>query len=233
MPTVARRMSVLVLLELVVCSGAIQQAQASSPGDFKVSLPAPSKKKEPINKVLGWQLSVQDDETPVTLGKIRGHGSLADWNLAHPDQTIATGDQVVEVNGVQWNSNSKEFADSIAKQFVASKERGEGLSLVLRRRVDDAQLSKPASLVDRGEQQQEGETGAAAAAEDSQKSTAAAEAEKSTAAAEEVARTAMKIEGLVSAWNKVHPEDGIDTTSKHFSDALAVLIRRATTVPSK
>jgi len=213
MPTGARNMSALVFLGLVVCSRAIQQTQASGPAEFAVSLPAPSKEKGPISKVIGWQLKVENDETPVTLGKIRGHGSVAAWNDAHPDKSVAPGDQVVEVNGVQWNHNSKEFADSIAKQFVASKERGEGMSLVLRRVSEKAD--------EKGEQQQqaqEGEAGAAAAPEDSQ---------KTTAAADEVARTAMKIEGLVSAWNKVHPEDGIDTASKHFTNALAVLIRRA------
>jgi len=212
-------MLALVLLDLVARSCAIQQVQASGSADFAVSLPAPPKKNGPISKVLGWQLTVESDETPVTLGKIRGHGSVADWNLAHPDQSIAPGDQVVEVNGVKWNSDSKDFADIIAKQFVASREKGEGMSLVLRRRAEGAQAAGGAE-----ERAQEGGAGAAAAPEDSQ---------KSTAGAEEVARTAMKIEGLVSAWNKVHPEDGIDTTSKHFSDALAVLIRRASTSSGK
>mmetsp|Transcript_27857 Transcript_27857/g.63146 ORF Transcript_27857/g.63146 Transcript_27857/m.63146 type:complete len:259 (+) Transcript_27857:78-854(+) len=249
MPTGARRMLALVLLDLVARSCAIQQVQASGSADFAVSLPAPPKKNGPISKVLGWQLTVESDETPVTLGKIRGHGSVADWNLAHPDQSIAPGDQVVEVNGVKWNGDTRAFEAALGKEIQATMRAPLRL---LRLTVQRRKLAEQAAKAQEQETEQMIEATAQRSniqrVEVEEKATISADIQEKTQIGEEKANgstdvqatgsnlleerptltaeaqaelSISKVEGLIAAWNKLHPEDPIELDQEKFRKAMS------------
>ncbi|CAK0894677.1 unnamed protein product [Prorocentrum cordatum] len=87
--------------------------------EFLVPLVVP-KSSDPLAKVLGWQLVVEDDQTPVSIGKVRAEGAVAQWNAAHPDQAIFPGDKVIKVNRIPWHNNSKAFADRLYKEVQVS-----------------------------------------------------------------------------------------------------------------
>ncbi|CAK0802767.1 unnamed protein product, partial [Prorocentrum cordatum] len=106
--------------------------ETGTPASFVAALRVPkSNGGDSIAKILGWQLDVEGDGVPITIGKVRRTGSVAAWNAAHPKQAIRAGDQIVKVNGVPWRQNSLLFADRIAKQFQASQEQTNGASRLL------------------------------------------------------------------------------------------------------
>jgi len=84
---------------------------------------------------MGWSVGVtfdmDTDFQPVSILKVKKNGVLQEWNDAHPDKAVLVGDEVVQVNDIQWHANSQIFAERIKGQFLAAKHQAAGAKMVL------------------------------------------------------------------------------------------------------
>jgi len=84
---------------------------------------------------IGWQLASDSDTTPVQVAKIRGTGTVHNWNEHNPLNDIQVGDRIARVNNVLWHGHAKQFIDRLNVQLEAAKA-GKGkasVSLLLQR----------------------------------------------------------------------------------------------------
>jgi len=95
---------------------------------FAVDLPVA------VDNPVGWQLvSPEDDNTPVTIEKIRRFGSVTTWNDDHPTDYIQTGDQLLKVDGLMWHNNTKVFLRKVAGLLRRSTQQNGTVKVMLQR----------------------------------------------------------------------------------------------------
>jgi hypothetical protein len=176
------------------------------------------KVKGGLNKTLGWQLTVNDSDGAVEIGKVRNEGLLASWNAAHPYQVVSPGDQIVEVNGIPFETNKGGFLANVTRELEDSRSRKETVSLVLRRRVRRiASYTSTDENASPKELDQDVDEGGGHAPTSSH---------LSAAEASEASRVAEKIEHAMRYWNNRFPDRKIEMSSKLFGDALALHVAK-------
>ncbi|CAK0810286.1 unnamed protein product [Prorocentrum cordatum] len=93
---------------------------------------------------LGWQIAPTEDtdsgNSGVVVKAIDQTGLVSRWNEGHPDQSIAPGDHIIEVNGASWElyDTDKEFFNLVLSELQPDgheRSAGELLQLTLERRV--------------------------------------------------------------------------------------------------
>merc|ERR1719171_270516 len=87
------------------------------------------------DKAPGWQLKSDNETAPVSVGKVRGAGTVNDWNDQNPLYDIQVGDEITKVNNVQWHGNTKQFMARFNIQMEAAR-KGNGkqsVTLLVRR----------------------------------------------------------------------------------------------------
>merc|ERR1719221_1163219 len=93
---------------------------------------------------MGWQLNSSVDWMPVSISKIRQEGALAAWNKQHPESKVLPGDEIIQVNKISWQHNTKAFAQRIKKYLNATDES---------RSLVTMKIQRPRSVVDKLEDQ--------------------------------------------------------------------------------
>jgi hypothetical protein len=79
--------------------------------------------RDPIHQAMGWRLNSSVDWQPVSIAKLRATGLVAKYNKEHPDAKIRAGDEVIQVNHIQWHHSASAFAERIGAQFVAAQKK--------------------------------------------------------------------------------------------------------------
>jgi len=83
---------------------------------------------------IGWQLETsEDDNTPVSIGKIRRLGSVTTWNEDHPTDYIQTGDQLLKVDNLLWHNNTKVFMRKLVSLMRRSTQQNATIKVMLQR----------------------------------------------------------------------------------------------------
>lgn len=180
------------------------------------------KMKGGMNKTLGWQLAVNDNDGAVEISKVRNEGLLASWNAAHPHQAVSPGDQIVEVNGIQFEANKGGFVANVTRELEDAHSRNETVSLVLRRRV--RRIASYTST-DENAGQKESDQDA-----DQEGPSAPTNSHLSAAEASEASRVAEKMEHAMRYWNNRFPDRQIEMSSKLFGEALALHVAKVNDV---
>jgi hypothetical protein len=99
---------------------------------FSVELPVASPED------MGWDLSITDNQAPVSIGKVLERGSASDWNREHPLKDIQAGDQIMQVDDNVWRNSTRRFMLRFGQQLLAAADghRNGGkrtVSMLLRR----------------------------------------------------------------------------------------------------
>merc|ERR1719222_564813 len=81
---------------------------------------------------LGIVLNRNADFAACTLYSIQKTGLIQEWNEAHPGKDVHVGDEIVQVNDIQWHANTETFMNRIKGQFVSARKRVDGASDILR-----------------------------------------------------------------------------------------------------
>lgn len=248
----ARGAAVAALLQLaVVCSVAVSIQYAPGEGDgltgnatvaddgaggtsrFTVRIRVPKGKsasKEPQAKLMGWQLG-SEAGGPVRVLKIRGKGIVARHNADNAERPIVAGDELVEVNGVKWTGDTRAFEAALGKEIQATmmaKERLLRFTVQRRKQAEQA----PKALAQAAESQEEtqiGEQKANTSANVPAMGSNLLEEKAANSADSQVELSVSKVEGLIAAWNKLHPEDPIELDPEAFRKAMGMsLVSRRT-----
>merc|ERR1740121_1258804 len=85
---------------------------------------------------MGWQLLHADDWKPVTIGKIKSSGIVAQYNSENPDARLLVGDELVEVDKINWHNNATKFMRRLQEKFEKTRnvpEKLRVLNLAIRR----------------------------------------------------------------------------------------------------
>mmetsp|Transcript_26523 Transcript_26523/g.74082 ORF Transcript_26523/g.74082 Transcript_26523/m.74082 type:complete len:277 (+) Transcript_26523:139-969(+) len=265
-----RSAAVAALLQLaVVCSLAVSVQHAPSEGGglmgnpadienvetgttwFSVRIKVPtgeSASKEPQAKLMGWQLG-SEQGSPVQVLKIRSQGIVARHNAGGGERPILAGDELVEVNGVKWNGDTRAFEAALGKEIQATMRAPLRL---LRLTVQRRKLAEQAAKAQEQETEQMIEATAQRSniqrVEVEEKATISADIQEKTQIGEEKANgstdvqatgsnlleerptltaeaqaelSISKVEGLIAAWNKLHPEDPIELDQEKFRKAMS------------
>lgn len=105
----------------------VEGAEDAADKQFAVELPV-----GPENPI-GWQLESEDDNAPVSIGKIRRFGSVTTWNEDHPTDYIQTGDQLLKVDGLMWHNNTKVFMKKLVSLIRRSTQQNATVKVMLKR----------------------------------------------------------------------------------------------------
>jgi hypothetical protein len=231
-------------------------AQEAGVSNFTVEIKMPTAKaaaKEPQAKLMGWKLGTEEGR-PVQIVKIRGKGMLAKHNSGNDEKSIIAGDELVEVNGVKWTGDTRAFEAALGKEIQATmmaKERLLRFTVQRRKQAEQA----PKALAQAAESQEttkmieatshessinrvetEGKASSSAGMQEEtqiseQKANASADvpAMGSNLLEDKVELSVSKVEGLIAAWNKLHPEDPIELDPEAFRKAMGMsLVSRHT-----
>mmetsp|Transcript_40652 Transcript_40652/g.109047 ORF Transcript_40652/g.109047 Transcript_40652/m.109047 type:complete len:328 (-) Transcript_40652:165-1148(-) len=227
-------------------------AQEADVSRFTVEIKMPTAKsasKEPQAKLMGWKLGTEEGK-PIQLVKIRGKGMLANHNSGNVEKPIIAGDELVEVNGVKWNGDTRAFEAALGKEIQATMRAPLRL---LRLTVQRRKLAEQAAKAQEQETEQMIEATAQRSniqrVEVEEKATISADIQEKTQIGEEKANgstdvqatgsnlleerptltaeaqaelSISKVEGLIAAWNKLHPEDPIELDQEKFRKAMSV-----------
>ncbi|CAK0847340.1 unnamed protein product [Prorocentrum cordatum] len=71
---------------------------------------------------MGLELSFDTDYQPVSVSKVKKHGLVEEWNTANPGNDVHVGDEIVQVNSIQWHHNTPDFVKRISGQFKAGRK---------------------------------------------------------------------------------------------------------------
>lgn len=71
---------------------------------------------------MGWKLNASVDWMPLSIEKIFKTGIIPRYNKEHPDAKILVGDEILQVNHVQWHHNAKVFEERLKAQFTAGQK---------------------------------------------------------------------------------------------------------------
>jgi len=208
--------------------------------------------KEPQAKLMGWKLGNEEGKPILIVkirgkGMLADHNSGTG-----DEKPINAGDELVEVNGVKWTGDTRAFDAALGKEIQASMKKGGSpiLRLTLQRRKQ-AEQAAPQALAQAAEGQETTQTVEAAAqgssihqVETEEKANSTASMQEKTQIIEEkahgsadvqamasnlleeketqVSLSVSKVEGLIAAWNRLHPEDPIDIDHGAFRKAMGV-----------
>jgi len=81
---------------------------------------------------LGIVINMMADFEPATVYKVQKTGLVEEWNNAHSGQDVHVGDEVVQVNNIQWHANTGTFMERIKGQFLAGRSQKDGASDMLK-----------------------------------------------------------------------------------------------------
>jgi len=81
---------------------------------------------------LGIIINRNADFEPATIYKVQKIGLIEEWNRAHPRKDVHVGDELVQVNDIQWHANTETFMNRIKGQFIAGRKRVAGASEILK-----------------------------------------------------------------------------------------------------
>jgi len=88
-------------------------------------------------KRMGIVLNRDADFQPATVFTINKNGMVEDWNKRHPDKAVHVGDEITQVNDIQWHANTETFISRIGGQFQSARSLTPGakdtLSLYIQR----------------------------------------------------------------------------------------------------
>jgi len=93
--------------------------------DFTAELKVSGSKTKDFYQAMGWKLNATVEWEPASIEKLRKDGLVAQYNREHPDAKILAGDEIMQVNHIQWHHNTKTFQDRLKAQFTAS-QKGDG-----------------------------------------------------------------------------------------------------------
>jgi len=213
---------------------------------FEVRLRIPLNKKDPLAKLMGWQLSIPKDDAPIQISKVRGSGAVAKYNEKHSDDDMAImpGDEILEVNGVKWSGDSKAFEATITKKIQAKLRQKKVTPImftVKRRSQEELAKAKAEAAQEKPEPDEsamalgkKGSGNRKGKKDQAQPSRGTIADEKDAEYEQEVDRTTFKMDGLIAAWNRMHPEDGINLDGMVFRKAMEMAVRgsRRSAAPS-
>jgi len=75
---------------------------------------------------MGLELEFETDYNPVSVSKVKKHGLVQDWNTANPGKDVHVGDEIIQVNDIQWHHNTPDFVKRISGQFKAGRNLAPG-----------------------------------------------------------------------------------------------------------
>mmetsp|Transcript_117351 Transcript_117351/g.309998 ORF Transcript_117351/g.309998 Transcript_117351/m.309998 type:complete len:579 (-) Transcript_117351:174-1910(-) len=81
---------------------------------------------------LGIIINRNADFEAATIYKVQKVGLIEEWNRAHPGKDVHVGDELVQVNDIQWHANTETFMNRIKGQFIAGRKQVAGASDILR-----------------------------------------------------------------------------------------------------
>jgi hypothetical protein len=81
---------------------------------------------------MGIRINSMADFEPVKIGSVNKDGLVEEWNKAHPGKDVLVGDEITQVNDIQWHANTAAFMDRIKGQFVSARRQVEGASDMLK-----------------------------------------------------------------------------------------------------
>lgn len=85
-----------------------------------------------LGKNLGIKLRYDTDYQPAVVSRINKYGLVEEWNRANPDKSLLVGDEIIQVNTIQWHHNTPTFVQRIIGQFKAGRKEMEGTSEMLK-----------------------------------------------------------------------------------------------------
>ncbi|CAK0809582.1 unnamed protein product [Prorocentrum cordatum] len=80
---------------------------------------------------MGLELSFDTDYQPVSVSKVKKNGLVEEWNTANPGNDVHVGDEIVQVNSIQWHHNTPDFVKRISGQFKAGRKLTAGANELL------------------------------------------------------------------------------------------------------
>jgi len=81
---------------------------------------------------LGIVINRNADFEACTIYKVNKVGLIEEWNKAHPGKDVHVGDELLQVNNIQWHANTETFMTRIKGQFIAGRKHKAGASDMLR-----------------------------------------------------------------------------------------------------
>jgi len=81
---------------------------------------------------LGIVINRNADFEPATIYSVQKTGLIEEWNKAHPGKDVHKGDEIVQVNDIQWHANTETFMNRIKGQFISARKQVEGASDILK-----------------------------------------------------------------------------------------------------
>jgi hypothetical protein len=105
-----------------------------------------------LYQAMGWKLNATVDWMPISIEKIRNTGLVPRYNKEHPDAKILAGDEILQVNHIQWHHNAKVFEDRLEAQFTAG-QKSESLGAPSYDNVLKLSIQRPRSVRDSPEEQ--------------------------------------------------------------------------------
>jgi len=91
---------------------------------------------------LGIVINRNADFEACTIYKVNKVGLIEEWNKAHPGKDVHVGDELVQVNDIQWHANTETFMQRIKGQFIAGRNLVEGSSDTLRLYIERPRVWK-------------------------------------------------------------------------------------------
>jgi len=79
--------------------------------------------RDPMQQAMGWRLNSSVDWQPVSIEKLRTIGLVAKYNKEHPDAKIRRGDEIIQVNHIQWHHSATAFEERIGAQFASAQKK--------------------------------------------------------------------------------------------------------------
>jgi len=80
---------------------------------------------------LGIAIRLGEDWKPPAIEHMSKWGLAEDWNKANPDNKILPGDEIVQVNDIQWHHNQVQFTERIKGQYLAGRDAKPGAKATL------------------------------------------------------------------------------------------------------
>jgi hypothetical protein len=78
--------------------------------------------RDPLHQAMGWRLNSSVDWQPVSIEKLRSIGLVARYNKEHPNMKILAGDEIIQVNHIQWHHSAAAFEERLSAQFKAQQK---------------------------------------------------------------------------------------------------------------
>ncbi|CAK0858305.1 unnamed protein product [Prorocentrum cordatum] len=105
-----------------------------------------------LNQAMGWKLNATVDWMPISIEKMRNTGLVSMYNKEHPDAKIVAGDEILQVNHIQWHHNAKIFVGRLEAQFTAARN-SELVGTPSNENVLKLSIRRPRSVSDTPEEQ--------------------------------------------------------------------------------